>query len=388
MKTASCFSTSLDPYRAGAQLGETLAALEPEVIFLFASIHLDGSTELAEAIYDALGSDDAVLIGCTGDGFYEKGAVADIGVSALGINSGGLVRWRVAHESGVADAPLAATERCIATLNAACAPASPAFYFLTTDFRTDTSQIIAALQRTVSAPVVGGSAGDDSSFERCFVYVNRQVLTDSVAVLAADGPLQHELLVAHALSPMGRPAQISAVDGATVRTIDHIPAMDFIERELGKPLDAVDEGILTLMLTDGADGRGRRIRSLLLPTERSDGAGVQLFGSVRRGDWAQVCLAPSSRMLQDVREIGAAARQLPFEPLAGLVVSCAGRKRVLAADVGLEVAEIVRSCPSLEAIAGFPSFGEFGAVEIAGTGSALRFHNMTLMLLLIGAAPE
>jgi len=40
MNTKSCFSVNMDPYSAGVEIGEQLADINPEVIFLFSSIHL------------------------------------------------------------------------------------------------------------------------------------------------------------------------------------------------------------------------------------------------------------------------------------------------------------------------------------------------------------
>ena len=384
MKVKSCFSTNMDPYRAGIEIGAELAGIHPEVIFLFPTIHYEGSSELVEAIYDVLEADDTVLIGNTGDGFYERNKVANAGVSALGVNSGGAVRWHVVYESGVGEAPYEAAKRCVDRLNQACKSASPALYFLASDFRTDASEIIAALQETAVSPIVGGLAGDDSMFERCFVYVNHQVLTDSIAILAMDGAVAYDIRVAHTLQPIGRPGEITESEGTTVLTIDNIPAMDFIERELGKPLDIVDEGIVTFTLMEQESDKDRRVRSLLLPGEGLEEKGVKLFGGVEQGSHAQVCLASPDRIIQDVQDIGNSLDALPFKPVAAVIVSCAGRKKVLLDNIEYEVREIVRRCQDLEALVGFPSFGEIGPVKRGDGYSHPLFHNMTFILLLIG----
>lgn len=386
MRARSCFSIKMDPYRAGINIGEELADIRPEVVFLFPSIHYDGSPELVEGIYDALESEETILIGNTGDGFYERNKIADAGVSALGINSNGSVRWRVAHESGVGEAPLDAARRCMKKLNDARQFSGQVLHFMAIDFRTDTTEIISALQETASGPVVGGLAGDDYSLERCFVYVNREVLTDTVAILAMDGPLAFDIRIAHKLNPMGMPGEITETEGTTVKTIDNIPAMDFIARELGKPLETVDEGIITFKLTDRDNDEEYRIRSLFLPDDRTGDGAVKLYGGEERRSHVQVCLAPPERIIQGLKDVGASLGDLPFKPVAAIIVSCAGRKKVLADSIGGEVDEIVRGCRSLEAIAGYPSFGEFGPVKTADGFSSPLFHNMTYILLLIGEA--
>lgn len=388
MKAKSCFSTNMDPYRAGTEIGEALAGLRPEVIFLFSTIHYDGSPELVEAIYDALGSDDTVLIGNTGDGFYERDKIADAGVSALGINTGGSASWYLASEPGVGTTPFEATSRCLARLHEACGSSDPSFYFLAADFRTDTSKIVSALRESARGPVIGGSAADDYSMKRCFVHANRQTLADSVAMLAVTGAIRFDIHVAHNLQPVGRAGEVTESESATVHAIDNIAAMDFIERELGKPLAVVDEGIMAFKLTEQGSRGEHRVLSLLLPDDEKKDSGVKLFGGVEQGNLVQVCLTPPDRMIQDVKDIGDSLGTLPFNPVAALIVSCAGRKKVLAGEIDNEVRDILHGCPSLEALSGFPSFGEFGPVKTVDGYSRPLFHNMTFILLLIGAMAE
>ncbi len=391
MKAKSFFSTQLDPYRAGMEIGEALADIEPEIIFLFPTIHYKGSPELTEALYDALdceagcGDKEPVLIGNTGDGFYELKRVAATGVSAMAINSGGAVKWHLAHESNLGNEPYLAAKQCVERLNRACGPNGPSLYYLATDFRTDSSSIIAALQENISVPLVGGAAGDNDTFQNCYVYANREVLTDSIALLAMEGIFRFDISIAHNLQPTGREGKITGRRGTTVHTMDNIPAMDFIQQELGKPLDNIDAGIITFKLKDKPDTLAHQIRSLLLPEDQSQQRAVKLLGGVQEGNIAQVCLAPADRIISDITDIVGQIHHLPFKPVAALIVSCAGRKRVLSDNIQFEVREIVKGCPSLKALAGFPSFGEFGPVKCEGVYSPPFFHNMTFILLLLGA---
>ena len=384
MKAKSCFSTNMDPYRAGIEIGEELIEINPEIIFLFPTIHYKGSSELTEAIYDVLETDDTVLIGNTGDGFYEANKVAGVGVSALGINSGGSIKWLLAYESGVGESPFETTKHCISRLNKLCKPSKPAIYFLASDFRTDASQINSALQEKAMAPVVGGLAGDDYKFENCFVYANRKVLTDTIAILAMVGEFSYDISLAHNLQPVGKTGVITKTEGTTVRSIDNISAMTFMERELGKPFGVVDEGIITLKLMEQNDNVKYRIRSLLLTDDKAEDNGVKLFGGVEQGNQAQVCLASPDRIIQAVKDVADSLSSLSFEPIAAIIVSCAGRKKVLTENIKYEVEGLISGCQSIKALAGFPSFGEFGPIKGVDGYSQPLFHNMTFILLLIG----
>ncbi len=388
MRARSCSTTKQDPYRAGVELAEQLVELDPEVIFLFSSIHYAGSAELLEGIHDVLERDDLILIGSTGDGFFERGLIADVGASALALNSGGAITWRLAYEVGVGAAPREAARRCMDRLKQTQAGPNTALYYLATDFRTDACEIISALDELADAPVVGGSAGDEGLLQSCFVYANREVQTDCIAILAMDGALPFDILVANELHPMGRPAVITQGEGTVVRTIDGIPAMDFIERELGKPLDALDQGVITLKLTEPGVSERHMIRSVLFPHDRADDHSVRLFGGIRRMKQAQVCLAPPEKLIQEVSQVGKRLANLDFDPLAALIVSCTGRKRVLGNKIERKIEDIFGKIPTLTAIAGFPSFGEFGPVPTAQGYSQTMFHNMTLIIIAFGDPPR
>src|SRR4051794_2143797 len=101
MRAASAVTRSADPYRAGLALGEELAPLRPEVVFLFTIVELGRSPELLEGLHDGLGLEDVAVIGNSGDGFYASGGPADFGATALGLTSEGEVRWHVVHACGV-----------------------------------------------------------------------------------------------------------------------------------------------------------------------------------------------------------------------------------------------------------------------------------------------
>ncbi len=384
MKAVSCFSTNMDPYRAGVEIAEQLVSIQPEVVFLFPTIHYNGSPEMLDGIYDVLESDDIVLIGNTVDGFYEKNKVAGVGVSALALNSGGTVKWHLNHETGVGETPFDSTTKCITKLNESTDKLSSLLYFMTSDFRTDSGQIVAALDETAMGPVIGGLAADDSTFENCFIYANKEVLSDSIAILAMEGSLSFSISVANTLQPMGEPGIVSESSGTSITSINNIPAMDFVERAIGKPLEVIDQGLLTLKLTSENSPNEKRVLSLLLPDDRVNDSSVKLFEGVEEGKHVQVCLAPVERILQDVKDVGKSIADLPFKPIAALIVSCAGRKRVLGDSLESEVQEILNSCPGLEALAGFPSFGEFGSLKLLSGYSKPLFHNMTFILLLIG----
>lgn len=384
MKSKSCYSLNMDPYKAGVEIGHSLKEINPEVVFIFPTIHYKGSNELPEAIYDVLGNDKLVLIGNTGEGFYEKEKVAGAGVSALAINSSGAIQWKVSMARNVGAAPYAATLNCIEKLKADSNGKDPKLFYLTSDFRTDAAKIINSLKENTSAPVIGGLAGDDYNFADSFIYVNREVHRDSLAMLGMYGEFSFEIMVAHNMEPIGNVGKISEIEGLSVKKIDGIPAMNYIEKQIGKPLETVDDGIITFRIFSEENPEEYRIRSIFLPENREVDKSVNLFAKVEENTSAQVCLAPPEKIIQSVKNLSDSITKMKFDPDAALIVSCAGRKNILFDRINLEVEELLKSTKSLSSLSGYPSYGEFGPLKINDHYSVPMFHNMTFILLLLG----
>jgi len=76
--------------------------------------------------------------------------------------------------------------------------------------------------------------------------------------------------------------------------------------------------------------------------------------------------------------------QVPFEPVAAIIISCAGRKSVLKEGLELEPQEVLKGAPGMQALVGYPSFGEIGPLKSANGYDESIFHNMTTIVLTIG----
>jgi hypothetical protein len=382
MKALSAHTLELDPYRAGIVLADALAPVEPEVVLLFSTIAYGDSPELTEAIYDVLG-DRLVLIGCTGDGFFETRRSADIGAAALGINSGGTVKFHVSHASGASRDTRGATERCVRSLKDRFAPGGPDLVMLFADFRADGSAIERALSQSLGVPVVGGLAGDNNlMMQRSYTYANRGVLDDAIVVLGIQGALKFDIHVAHELKPVGRPGFVTSAGHTELRSIDGLSAMEFVEREIGRPVSRVDQGIVTLGMLDREVPELRALRSIRMSS--TPGGELSLFGAIEEGTPVQVCIAHPDDVVREVERLAERVRDDSFCPAAAIIVSCAGRKHLLGNRIAHEASEIVKARGGNIALAGFPSFGEIGPVKVAGGLSPALFHNMTYVLLLIG----
>ena len=382
MKAKSVSSVYLDPYRAGVQLAEELAGIKPEVIFLFSSVHYGQSNELTEAIYDVLENDELIIIGTTGDGFYESNRISDVGVAALGINSMKKIQWFLESEIDVEKNTGTATEKCIDRIFGRMGNEKPDLWFMFADFKADSNEIMKVVNSKIDTPMVGGYGGDNNmALEQCFVYADKKVLKNAVVILGAKGEIRFDINVANNLTPVGKTGIATEVMGKKVLTIDNMPAMDFIEKELGKPVEVVDQGIVSFDVIDREDRDQKTLRAIFL--DSNDGS-VKLFGAIDSGKDIQVCIANPEDVVKEVQTIGASLKNLPFDPVAGIIISCTGRKHLLGHRIEHEVNEIEKGINKTIPLGGFPSFGEIGPIKKKNGYTPTLFHHMTYILLLIG----
>jgi hypothetical protein len=188
--------------------------------------------------------------------------------------------------------------------------------------------------------------------------------------------------VANAAQAVGSEAVITRARGVEILSIDGAPALEFIESQMGKPMYKLDRGNICLRINDSSSPREKRLRAIDSFSGSAEGA-VSLFGGIEEGERVQLCLTDPDKMLRNVRDIGAGIKDLDFKPAAGIIVSCAGRKQLLATRVEGEVQAVTSPEGGLSSLVGFTSFGEFGSVLLDGEYSRPLFHNMTYVLLVL-----
>jgi len=382
MLVKSCLSRNLDPYRAGVEIAGEVADIEPEVLFVFSSIHYRNPSEILEAIYAEQAPCVPLLVGNSGFGVYSIDDVTDVGISVLAINTKGKVRWRLASRDGLATKPFACAQDCLRDVLSQCS-STPQFLFMAGDFRTDASEVLRALNQGTQVPIVGGLAADDYSFESSFILANQVAANDQLVLLAADGEIGFDIQLGNCPLPIGKPARITRKEGTNLYSVDDIPVMEFLEREVGLPLDHIDKVSLTLRTVHPNQDGIHQVRSMLLPTETHKTDCVKLFGAIDRDDLVQVCIYPPQRMIQDIDDIAQRVIQSNRQPQAALIVSCGGRKSILGDSIRLETENLCTRLPSLQGLAGYPSSGEFAPMRGQSGYTPTCFHNMTYVLLLL-----
>lgn len=379
MKAQSAATRTMDPFKAGVELGEGLAALPPEAVLLFTSIQYSDTADILEGLREVLGK-DTLILGATGDGVMERQTCSNMGAVALGLNGEGNVRWALGQAGGAEKNPRRALRSCVKSLHDQLAPEEPALYLLLSDFHADGDILEQTLQDVVTAPVVGGLAGDDYTIERSRVYANGRVREDAMVMLALVGNIRYTIRMARAMKPIGKPGVVTGTSKNRVTRIDHISARAFLERETGKPLMRIDRGQMVFRLERLRDHGQSALRSMAADGDAPDDS-VRIYGTIRKGEVVQLCHATPRHITESAEETASAGRIK--DVAAGLMISCAGRKQIMGNDPGCEFKILRKPWGARVPACGFASYGEFSPIAKGRSYTPTLFHNMTTVLLTL-----
>ena len=386
MRYFSAKSILTDPYRAGLEIGATLAPISPEVILLFASMSYDPDfSDFFEALYDALGTESVIVFGGTGDGIYETSGAENYGVSALGISSDGRVAWSTAIEQGVQADSFSAARVCARKALASCSSATGFRMVLADGVKADGHAIANGIAAEIPGPFFGGLTGDDRKFTSSKVFLNGTEYEDAVAILTGCGDLGFAVNAASGWTPVGCEGVVEDIQGCEIRTISGQTAQEFMAGQWGKPLGEAD--IATVPLA--AYQVGSKEHFFLRSTSHlhADTGAVTTFGSVEQGTVVRVCNASREDVIRGGTDTmqGLTLDSLGFVPSAAIVISCAGRKWLLADRGEKEIAAFFDHLGYSVPLIGFPSFGEISPFRLGdGTYTTVNFHNVTFVVCLLG----
>lgn len=375
----------LDPYRAGLELGETLRGIDPEAVILFPSVHYsEGVEDLFEGLYDGLENRELLVVGGTGDGFYEGSVVESIGVGAMGFSGGGAVEWGLAMSpQGAVSNPRAAGVACSTNLIEEMG-GEPDFAITFAPMTCDGTLFAEGIREAMTAPCVGALTGDDRQFKGGAVLANGQVVGDAAVMLGLKGGFGQTTQLGAGLYFVGTLGVLERSEGTTIFRISGLPATEFLRKQWGSPMSEEDLAVVSFaVVTDGGE---MLIRTPI--TFDNDEGTIRLFGSIPEGSNIQICCAKKDRMLVAVSKLAATCMDQVINPSGALVISCAGRKWLLGEEIQQEMTSLIDSLPQGLPFLGLPSFGEFGPQNNSAKGEAeaTHFHNVTCVMTLFGDA--
>jgi hypothetical protein len=249
----------------------------------------------------------------------------------------------------------------------------------------DGHAITEGIAAEISGPFFGGLTGDDRKFTRSKLFLNGQEYEDAVAILSGSGTISFAVNAASGWTPAGSEGVVEDNQGCEIRTISGQTALDFMARELGKPLGESDIGIVPLAAYQRNSAQHFCLRT---PSHLNHDSGtVTTFGSVAPGAIVKICSASREDVVKGVLDAldALTPETLGFTPSAAIIISCAGRKWLMGDRGEKELAALQQRLGLTIPLAGFPSFGEISPFRLdGGSYTPVSFHNVTVVVCLIG----
>jgi hypothetical protein len=226
---------------------------------------------------------------------------------------------------------------------------------------------ISTLYRALGdVPIVGGSAGDDLSFERTHVYFDGRFLSDAAVFALFETSLPFAPFKFHHFVPTDRKLVITEADPARriVYEIDGMPAAQAYAKLVGVSPAALDSGVCArspLMLKLNGDYFVRSIQ------RRNPDDSLTLFCAIEAG--VVLTLGRSAdALISAERAFDAIAARVP-NPQAIIGCDCVLRRLELEAD---GVASQLGDFFAARGVTGFSTYGEqFNAMHVNQTFSGV-----------------
>lgn len=247
--------------------------------------------------------------------------------------------------------------------------------------RSSSSRILATLYKKLgdACPIFGGfAASEGAAANRVFQFHGAEVHTGAVSLLLFSGPLETAFCISNSWRPVGIRAVIESSVGRNVTRISGKSALRFYQDTFGPHPEPIPEMPLAVYETD--DHYYIRAADAFNETDES----VSFYSHIPRGSVVQFTEATPEGILSNTAEslallISGASSE--WVPQSALIFSCAARKWILGLKVDQEAELIRRHLPAGTPFAGFYSYGE---IAPPAPGLAPRYHNCTMVTLLMG----
>jgi hypothetical protein len=356
---------------------ESLAAIDPNLVFIFAAPVFFGADGAASALRDAFPG--AAVLGCSTAGEVSREGVRDGSAVVTAIR---LERSRILSGStellGMADSRAAG--RRLATDIAA--PDLRAAIVFGPGVDINGSALVDGMGDVLGAalPVSGGLAGDNGAFVRTWTIGKNGVSDRAIVAIGLAG---EALRVSHGSfggwAPFGPARKVTRCAGNVLYELDGEPALEIYKRYLGDYAATLPaSGLLFPFAMLGDDLHAVGLIRTILGIDEAQGS-LTLAGEIRQDGYLKLMHASTDALVNGaevaanmVRDMGEAQG-----PALALLVSCVGRKLVMGERVDEEVEAVAAVLGADTLLAGFYSYGE---ISPFGLGSACKLHNQTMTI--------
>ncbi len=349
--------------------------LAPNLMFMFFSSNLEESKPLIDEIGSRFS--DVAVIGCSTAGEISNDRINDDSLTLLALR---LEKTEVRTTGSTIESSsdsYEAAKRIGQKLND---DKLKAVFVLSPGVQVNGSDVVRGIESAVGKgiTVFGGLAGDGAAFQKTYTILNGRL--DSKELVAV-GFYGDSFMVKTGSeggwAPFGPARRITRSDNNVLFELDGKPALELYETYLGdKAKDLPASGLLYPFALLNEDHSPIGMIRTILDIDR-DAKSLILAGDIPKNKMVRLMHADTDELISGAEKAAAEARIGNPDNAAAILVSCVGRKIVMAEDVAEEIETVKEILGENTAVAGFYSYGEI--CPVAGTGKT-ELHNQTMTI--------
>ncbi|MFH0762549.1 MAG: FIST N-terminal domain-containing protein [Candidatus Omnitrophota bacterium] len=253
------------------------------------------------------------------------------------------------------------------------------------------STMLEGLQRNLgmSFPLLGGSASDELSFKKTYIYFNQQVLSGGACGILWGGKLNFGLGIRHGWKPLGKPRHITKSVGNIVYEIDGKSATNVYEEYFARDLSGLqkDSKKISILYPIGIylpEEKGYLLRNI---TSIEDNGSLVFQGNVPEGSSIRLMIGTNESCLAATKDaLDEAGKNLAKERLDFLLVfESVSRYLLLGRQIREELQLIENTVGKNTPLFGICTYGEQAPLRAINYQGKAHFHNQTIALLAAGA---
>jgi hypothetical protein len=239
-----------------------------------------------------------------------------------------------------------------------------------------------------TAPIIGGSLGDDYLFQKTFEYHQDEVLSDVVVGVGLYGEFAYGFGIKHGWDPVGLPLKVTKADGVKLQEVDGKPALKIYEDYFGKDAaELVREPLARMAYTypigvavEGSDEL--LIRDPVIANEQGE---ISMAAAIPQGTTIRLMIGDRDKAIAAAKQAAGVAREQleGAEPKFILMFNCMARNKLLGVRCHEENTEVSEAIGSSVPMVGFYTYGEQGPL-LGKKNTPAYFHNETMTLLVVG----
>ena len=231
----------------------------------------------------------------------------------------------------------------------------------------------------LECPIFGGFASAaELAAKEVYQFYGTKVHTGSIPILVFSEPLKVDFKISNSSSVVGHRSTIDKVDGNFVTQIGGQSALSFYRDTFGPHSHPLLEMPIVVSEKEGDS----YIRAAVSFDEDSESVGF--YGSIPQGasvqfseETAEGIISNTDSILNELID----SLDSNWIPQSALIFSCGSRKWILGSQIEMETELVRKKLPANTPFAGFYCFGEIAPMKL---GMSTRYHNCTMIALLLG----